>query len=211
MAKALDANGAKAVYILGRREGSLKSAAAQCPNGTVIPIVGDVTSKSSLASIASRVKQEHGFVNVVFANSGVGGCGITDKLPQDRKPSLKEYVDALWEVPMEDFTQTMHVNVTGAFYTALAFMELLDEGNRKGNVRQQSQVIVTSSVAGFNRSLSHNPSYPASKAAVVNIVKTLATRLGPYHIRVNTIAPVRFLLYVLRAMADNHRACIHRR
>ena len=32
---------------------------------------------------------------------------------------------------MDAFTNTYHVNVTGAFYTILAFLSLLDEGNKR--------------------------------------------------------------------------------
>lgn len=55
VARALDANGASAVYIVGRREEVLQSAAKQAVNGNIVPFVGDVTSQSSLASIASHV------------------------------------------------------------------------------------------------------------------------------------------------------------
>lgn len=177
------------MYIFGRREESLKETISQCPNGTVHSVVGDVTSKDSLRAFAERVKNEQGFVNVVFANSGIGGPGLAKKLSKDRKPTIQEYQEALWDVPMEDFTQALHVNVTGALYTATAFLDLLDAGNKAGNVKQKSQVIITSSIAGFNRSIYHNPAYPASKAAVTHLAKVLATHLTQYHIRVNVVAP----------------------
>jgi len=46
-ARALDANGAKAVYIVGRREKTLQEAAKTGVNGSIIPIVGDVSDKES--------------------------------------------------------------------------------------------------------------------------------------------------------------------
>ena len=68
-ARALDANGAK-VYIVGRREETLKKAAATGVNGNIIPIQGDVTDKSSLLTIADRIRKEQGYVNFLFANAG---------------------------------------------------------------------------------------------------------------------------------------------
>ncbi|CZR52278.1 related to gluconate 5-dehydrogenase [Phialocephala subalpina] len=158
VAKALDANGAKAVYIIGRREETLKKAAAQGVNGTIIPIVGDVTSKDSLSSIAERIQKEQGFINVLFANSGIIGVDISKtSLPKDRKPTIKEFKDAM-----------------------------------RGNVEQKSNIIVTSSIAGFSRAIAAGVSYSASKAGTNHLVKMLATYFGDYKIRVNGIAPGMF-------------------
>ncbi|KAF8858433.1 putative Rhamnolipids biosynthesis 3-oxoacyl-reductase [Acephala macrosclerotiorum] len=193
VAKALDANGAKAVYIIGRREETLKKAASQGINGTIIPIVGDVTSKFSLSSVAERIQKEQGFINVLFANSGIIGVDISKtSLPKDRKPTVKEFKDAMWEPSIEDFTQAFHVNVSGVFYTTLAFLELLDEGNKRGNVEQKSNIIVTSSIAGFSRAIAAGVSYSASKAGTNHLVKMLATYFSDYKIRVNGIAPGMF-------------------
>lgn len=54
---------------------------------------------------------------------------------------------------MSAYTNALHVNCTGVFYTAVAFLGLLDAGNKKRNVPQDSQILVTSSVAGFSRFL----------------------------------------------------------
>jgi NADP-dependent 3-hydroxy acid dehydrogenase YdfG len=54
IAKALDENGAKAVYIIGRRKETLEKAAKQGVNGTIIPLQGDMTSKESLSRRAHQ-------------------------------------------------------------------------------------------------------------------------------------------------------------
>ncbi|KAH6670414.1 putative Rhamnolipids biosynthesis 3-oxoacyl-reductase [Halenospora varia] len=192
VAKALDANGAKAVYIVGRRKETLENAAKQAINGSIIPLQGDVTSKESLESIAKTMKEEQGFINVLFANSGIiGPTAAKMGLPTDRKPTVKEFKDAMWKPSIEDFTQTFNVNVSGVFYTALAFLELLDEGNKKGNLEQKSNIIVTSSISGFSRQTA-GVAYSASKAGATHLVKVLATYFGDYKIRVNCIAPGLF-------------------
>ena len=63
MAKALDANGAAKVYIIGRRLEKLQTVACQAKNGSIVPVQGDVTSKDDLESIAARVEQDVGFIN----------------------------------------------------------------------------------------------------------------------------------------------------
>jgi len=190
-ARALDANGAKAVYIVGRREETLQNAAKTAVNGTIIPLVGDVTDKESLQKIAERVRQEQGFINLLFANAGIGGLKHASALPQDRKPTIKEFQEIMFKPEMEDFTKLLHFNTTAVFYTAVAFLDLLDAGNKKRNVPQDSQFLVTSSVAGFSRFLANSFAYATSKSAVIHLVKMLSTFFAQnqFKIRANVIAP----------------------
>lgn len=166
-ARALDANGAKAVYIVGRRESTLREAAKTAVNGTIKPIVGDVSDKASLTKIVEQIREEQGYVNLLYANAGVSGpkdrSNLSDK---GEKPTVKEYQEALWQPEMQEFTTALHINCTGVYYTAIAFLDLLDAGNKKRNVPQDSQVLVTSSIAGFSRQLASSYAYSTSKAAV---------------------------------------------
>ncbi|KAK5071250.1 hypothetical protein LTR64_007754 [Lithohypha guttulata] len=193
-ARALDANGAKAVYIIGRRENTLQEAAKTAVNGTVKYIVGDVSDKDSLAKVAEQIRQEQGYVNLLFNNAGVGGpkdrSTLTETMSGD-KPSVQDFQKAMWQPDMEDYTKALHTNCTGVYYTTIAFLDLLDAGNKKGNLAQDSQVIVTSSVAGFSRYLASSFAYSTSKAAVNHLTKMLATVFAQngFHIRVNLIAP----------------------
>ncbi|KAI1755455.1 hypothetical protein F4782DRAFT_405723 [Xylaria castorea] len=158
MAKALATSGAKKVYILARRKELLDEAAKA--HESLRPLVCDVGSKESLQAAVDVVAKEVGYVNLVIANSGVGG-------PEARYHpdlTLSELRQRLFDdVSMDDFTRTMHVNVTGAFFTMLAFLELLDAGNKnalKGGFGApltqgsevpaiQSQVLFTSSVSSL--------------------------------------------------------------
>src|ERR1700743_2860252 len=106
MAKALAANGAYKVYIVGRRKCVLEEAAAACPTGNIIPLPGDVSSKKSLEQIAARVRSEIGFINLLIANSGIGGPSVP-RLPEGT--SITEFVKGMWETSMEDFTKTFEV------------------------------------------------------------------------------------------------------
>ena len=71
----------------------------------------------------------------------------------------------------------------------IAFLGLLDKGNKKGNVEQTSQVIGTSSIGGFNRAVPGGYAYGQSKAATTHLMKQMATGLVPYGIRANVLAP----------------------
>ncbi|KAI0480736.1 short chain dehydrogenase [Xylariaceae sp. FL0804] len=148
MARALAGAGAEKVYILGRRREVLEEAAAAAaadaaphtgthhPAGVLVPLVCDVTSKASLRAAADAVAADAGRVNLLIANSGVAG-------PEARwAPDLSaaELRRRLFDdVSMDEFTQTQHVNVTGAYFTLLAFLELLDAGNRHALLPRQQQ------------------------------------------------------------------------
>ncbi|KAL3421774.1 short chain dehydrogenase [Phlyctema vagabunda] len=187
MTRALALNGAHRVYIVGRRKDVLEQAAASVTTSNVIPLVGDVTSKEDLQRIVAHITSDVGYINVLIANSGILG-------PQAASPitpsmTLAEFQQAFAETSFEDYTQTFKVNVVAVWYTVVAFLGLLDAGNKKGNVAQKSQVIATSSIAGYNRAVPGGYSYGQSKAATTHLMKQLATGLVPFEIRSNVIAP----------------------
>ncbi|KAI0483043.1 hypothetical protein GGR56DRAFT_221999 [Xylariaceae sp. FL0804] len=196
-ARALDANGAACVYVVGRRREALEAAARTAARGRIVPLVGDVTSKASLAAVADVVRREHGFVNLFFANAGVSGPRVADHLPkrgekeEKKPPTVREYQEALWHPEMDDFTRALHVNVTGAFYSVVAFLDLLDAGTRRRNVPSDAQILLTSSVAGFSRNLASSFAYSASKAAITHVGKMLSTLSAQNHFRIrcNTVIP----------------------
>lgn len=190
-ARALDANGAKAVYIVGRRESTLLDAAKTAVNGNMIPVVGDVTDKASLTALTDRIWKEHGYVNFLFANAGTNGPKLRDFLetPEPgKKPTIRELQEALWKPEMADFSNTMHVNCTGTFYTIVAFLDLLDAGTKKRNVPSDAQILVTSSVASVSRNLASSFAYSLSKAGVSHLVKMVSTLCAQnqYRIRCST-------------------------
>ncbi|RYC56177.1 hypothetical protein CHU98_g10035 [Xylaria longipes] len=197
MAKALATSGAKKVYILGRRKEVLDEAAKA--HESLHPVVCDVGSKESLQAAVDIVKKDVGYVNLVIANSGI--TGPVARYHPDL--SISELRQRLFDdVSMDDFTQTMHINVTGAYFTMLAFLELLDAGNKnalKGGFGApleghdvpaiQSQVLFISSIAAYSRVWVSAPSYAASKSALAHLTKHASTNLAPYSIRVNAMAP----------------------
>ncbi|KAI0423905.1 hypothetical protein F5Y09DRAFT_326085 [Xylaria sp. FL1042] len=186
-AQALEANGA-IVYIIGRRKETLEKAAATAKHNNIRPIVGDVTSKLSLAAAASTIGSETGgYVDLVIANSGISGPTLSD-LPKDADiATLQNYLNS-WDTTV--FDQVLSTNVTGVFNTVVAFLSLLDAGNkREGRPKQRSQIITTGSIAAYNRIPLAGYAYNSSKAAVHHMMKQFATNLVPYGIRCNVLAP----------------------
>ncbi|KAI3534310.1 short-chain dehydrogenase/reductase [Colletotrichum abscissum] len=200
IAQGLEANGA-IVYIIGRRKEALEQAAKTAKNGNIRTIQGDITSKSDLERAVAEIKEAHGYVNVVIANSGIGGPALKGLPPN---PTIAQYRDFVFGWEQKDFTETFAVNATGVFFTVAAFLELLDEGNKRSNFKQRSQVIATSSIGAYNR----NPmgfAYGASKAAVVHMFKQLSTTLVPFNIRANVIAPGFYPSEMTTATVEAHK------
>jgi len=190
MARALALNGAAKVYIIGRRKEVLEAAAQSVSTNNIIPLVGDVTSKEVLASIVSTITSEVGYINVLIANSGT--LGPQSSIPQPEISSVAEFQKAWGDVKTEEWSDTFNLNVVAVWFTVVAFLGLLDEGNKKGNVVQTSQVITTSSIGSFNRTVPGGYAYGQSKAAATHLVKQLATGLVPFSIRSNALAPGLF-------------------
>ncbi|KAA8652591.1 hypothetical protein EYZ11_002389 [Aspergillus tanneri] len=204
MAHTLDANGASKIFILGRREEALRETASQAANGSIIPIKADVSSKESLQAAYDAVAAQTDHVDLLIANSGIVGPKARSPAAKLESPSssstLSDLRDHLWSIPMQDFTKTFDVNVTGSYYTVIAFLPLLEAANKRRPPPQKNklspptaQVIITSSIAGYNRVVPFSIAYNLSKAAVNHLVKVLSTMFLPYHVRVNGIAPGLFL------------------
>lgn len=107
-----------------------------------------MTSRTDLDRIVAHLTKEEGFINVLINNSGITGPTLKG-LPKDA--SITQFRDFMLNYSTDDFTNTYHVNTSAVFFTTMAFLELLDLGNKKGNIEQKSQVITTSSLAGFHR------------------------------------------------------------
>lgn len=198
MARALAANGARRVYLLGRRRDVLEAAVET--EKAFVAVQCDVTNKASLQGAVDKITTEVGYINLLVANAGT--IGPTEGWrPDFTIAELRaQFFDQL---TMAHMTVTMDINVTGAFYTMVAFLELLDAGNHKalggtgfGGPRPgeeaasvQSQVIFTSSISAFSRSPMSPPAYAASKAAILHLTKHASSNLARYGIRVNALAP----------------------
>lgn len=190
--KALAQNGAKKIYIVGRRKDKLEAAANEFAiNGNIVPIQGDITSQESLSAIANQIEEDMGYINLLVANAGIMGPRIRPPL-DPATCSLDDFVEHASKTPMSEFTHTYEVNVTGVYYSALAFLKLLDKGNNPRNRFRDgvsSQIVAISSIAAHSRLRGASFAYNSSKAGLTHLMKHLSTWCGRWNIRCNTIAP----------------------
>lgn len=124
----------------------------------------DVSDESGVRSMVSKIKETFGKLHVLVNNAGT----TASWKPKD-----------LETLSLEEWDRVFAVNVRGLFQVTRACAPLLKES--------QGCVVNTASIVGLRPGPQPLP-YAASKAAVVNLTKTLAWNLGP-EIRVNAVAP----------------------
>ncbi|KAI1086276.1 NAD(P)-binding protein [Rostrohypoxylon terebratum] len=184
MTKALESNGA-IVYIMGRRKEVLDEAANTAKHGNIRVIQGDVLNRADLERAVAEIKSTVGYVNVVIANSGIANFNAPGMLAET---DLTKFRNLLLGLDPAEMTKTFAVNTTGVFNTIVAFLELLDAGNKCG-LKQRSQVIATGSMGAYSRMPYSGYAYGPSKAAVTQMMKQFATSFVPFNIRSNILAP----------------------
>ena len=199
LAAALESNGAT-VYILGRREDVLVNAAKQnARHSRMIPVVADVTDKASLQAAVDRITQEVGYINLLVNNSGtLGRRHNALPRPEPFQPLPGNFVhngndadfktldgirEFLWKDEVKDWDDTMRVNVSGIWFTSIAFLGLLGKGNEARNVQQKSQIVTVGSIGAFIRMLGTSFTYNPSKAAANHLAKMMATNFVQWGIR----------------------------
>ncbi|CAN8103655.1 unnamed protein product [Discula destructiva] len=179
-------NGAKAVYMcdfadtfLGYHETEIKSLYPGCEVHTR---VFDAADEPAVKAVVDEAVERYGRLDVMFANAGVTG------LPA-----------RFTDVSEKDFMEVLRVNALGPFLAAkhAARAMLKTSANKAAS---SGSIIMTASVAGI-RSNAGATAYSASKAAVINMAKTMAFQLSGANIRVNAICPgvietgMTFLMY----------------
>ena len=125
----------------------------------------DVSDETGVRAMMTDIEQAFGHLDVLINNAGT----TAPWKPRD-----------LESLSLDDWDRVFNVNVRGLFQVTRAAVPLL----RKGT---QPCIVNTASIVGLRPGPQPLP-YAASKAAVVNLTKTLAWNLGP-DIRVNAVAP----------------------
>ncbi|MEV6009451.1 SDR family NAD(P)-dependent oxidoreductase [Streptomyces sp. NPDC051976] len=123
----------------------------------------DVTDKAAIARTVADIVQDHGGLDVLAAVAGImHSSGVLDTAD-------------------EDLDRVLAVNFRGVLHCAQeAARAMADRGG--GSIITMASGAIDTGARGLL-------CYSVSKAAVVQLTKTLATELGPLGIRANTVAP----------------------
>jgi NAD(P)-dependent dehydrogenase (short-subunit alcohol dehydrogenase family) len=148
------------VYITGRRQSALDAAVRQIGKH-VTAVQGDVSNLADLDRLYAAVQQQHGRLDIVFANAGIG-----------------EFAP-LGEISEAHFDNTFNVNVKGLLFTVQKALPLLQNG---GSIILAASNTTTKVAPAFSV-------YSASNAAIRSFARSWTLDLQARQIRVNAISP----------------------
>ncbi|SHN78020.1 SDR family NAD(P)-dependent oxidoreductase [Bradyrhizobium erythrophlei] len=158
-AKRFVAEGAH-VYITGRRPQELNKA-IQAIGASVTAIQGDVSNLDDLDRLFAKVRSDHGHIDILFANAGLGAQ------------------ESLGKITVSAFDLVFGVNVKGTIFTVQKGLPLMRNGG---------SIILTGSTTGSMGTAAFSI-YSASKAAIRNLARSWALDLKGTGIRVNVLSP----------------------
>jgi NAD(P)-dependent dehydrogenase (short-subunit alcohol dehydrogenase family) len=148
------------VFITGRREAELDAAAREIGKN-VAGVPGDVSNLADLDRLFTRIQQDKGRLDVLFANAGVATLAPFGTITE-------EFYESIFSV-----------NVKGLLFTVQKALPLMPDG---------ASIILNASVVG-SKGLPANSVYSATKAAVRSFARTWTTDLKSRRIRVNAVSP----------------------
>ena len=128
-----------------------------------LPVRGNLRRPSEVLALVDQTGAQLGPIDILISNAGMGS--------QKR----------LEEITLEEWDQTLEVNLRAAFVLA----QRVTPGMRE---RHWGRVIFVSSVAAFTGGIV-GPHYAASKAGLLGLMHSLATSLAPHGVTVNAVAP----------------------
>jgi NAD(P)-dependent dehydrogenase (short-subunit alcohol dehydrogenase family) len=153
-----------AVALVGRRAAPLEQLATELREGgaNAIACHADVASSEEAAAAIDTTVERFGGIDALVNNAGVGDSG----------PLLEE--------SLEQWNETLRINLTGAFLTTkLALPHLIE---RRGAVVNVASVNGILAGPGWT-------SYSVSKAGLIMLAKCVARDYGRQRIRANAVCP----------------------
>lgn len=147
--------------------------------------VADVSDMEQTEALAAAVIAEHGRIDVLFNNAGIGGVGDLE------------------ETTLEQWERVMRVNATGVFLMSRAVVPAM--------IAQRSGAIVNMASAIVDTGLARRVSYAASKGAVLALTRSMQVDLATHGVRVNALLPGTIMTplverYLAESYADPNAA-----
>ncbi|MEZ4772431.1 MAG: SDR family oxidoreductase [Bacteroidia bacterium] len=187
IARAYVENGVK-VYISSRKAEVCDAVAAELSqSGTCISLPADLSTDEGRKSLVASLKEKEDSLDILVNNAG-----------------------AVWAAPFKDFPdngydKTMDINVRAVFLLTRDLLPLLE---KNASTINPARIINIGSIDGLRVPEVDNFPYAASKAAVHQLTRVLAVKLGRKGITVNAIAPGPFESKMTEWMLDNFKAQI---
>ncbi|SPO07180.1 probable short chain dehydrogenase/reductase [Cephalotrichum gorgonifer] len=155
--------------------GIIAEVAAEYPQATLSFRRGDVSSWEDQAAAFEQIFRDHGRIDVVMANAGISEQGQSS------------VVEVEGDVPKKPATKSIEVNFLGVIYSVKLAVHYMHK-NTDDSSPSRGSIIVTASNAGLYP-FPVAPLYAASKAGVINLVRSMAPVLAKSNIQINALAP----------------------
>ncbi|KAF7319365.1 Sorbose reductase [Mycena chlorophos] len=141
----------------------------------------NVTDQKGTWGVVEEIVKKEGRVDVCVANAGV-----------------LHGAECL-EYPADEFRKLMDVNVNGVLFTAQA------AGREMERLKIAGSIILIASMSGsITNPNQHWVAYNSSKAAVIQMARSMACELAPKGIRVNTISPGYIFTDMTRSFLESN-------
>lgn len=163
IAKILGEEGAN-VALAARSDGIHETADQIDGRDRTLAVKTDVTDEDSVETSIQETVSEFGGLDILVNNAGIAG---------PTKP--------IEEITVEEWQQTLDVNLMGMFLTTKHAASHLRESNR-------GTIVNISSISG-KRPLTSRTPYTSSKMGVIGLTRTLAFELGDDDVTANAICP----------------------
>ena len=144
----------------------------------------DVRDRQSLEEACEQCIAVFGIPSILVNNAGI-----------DRPPSSEGISYRLEDIPLAENREILEVNTLGVFLTTQVFGKSMLRAGRGSIINIGSLYAGVSPDAHFYDHIQSDPpffkppAYGASKAAVVNLTRYLATHWAAQGVRVNTLSP----------------------
>ncbi len=135
---------------------------------------GDVSDAAFLLRLKEQIDARLGTVSILVNNAG-----ISPKRSDGRSSGILE-------VTLDEWSKVLMINLT----TVMQLSQLFLPGMQ---AQKFGRIVSLSSLAGRSKSIVAGPSYMASKAGVLGLMRAIASEMGPYGITANCVAPGRIL------------------
>lgn len=143
-----------------------------------LAIQADTSNYDQMNAMAKKIVDEFGRIDICVANAGIA----TRATGRDIEPEV-------WR-------RIIDVNLTGVFFTDQAVGRVMIE-------QKAGSIINIGSIRAHTASHPHNGCvYPAAKAGVIMMTKSLAKEWAPYNVRVNAISPGYMRTEIIQDVAD---------
>lgn len=155
----------------GNKAAEATAAEIGASGAQVLALAADVSDERSVEGMMSEIERRFGRLDVVVNNAGIS----------PRVDGVKPTVEA---TPVEHWTRTLAVNLTGVFLVCRAALPLMKKG-------AWGRIVNIGSIAGRMNTGYGSAHYSASKAGMIGFSRVLAGEVGKYGITVNCVAPGR--------------------